>query len=335
MTGPQHRRADGADDAQGRVVREAIEWYVVLASGVCTPEERQACARWCAADPLHQRVWQRLQNVRSEVSGCSGDLAAAHADAVLARTDKIDDRRRRMLVLLAAGGGAGMLAWSVQGIAPWRAWTADERTAVGEVRTMRLPDGTQLSLNTGTALDVRYDARRRDIALYAGEIAIESAPGMQGRPLRVLTPYGVAEPLGTRFSVQLDEPGQSRAYVSVAAGRVRLRSNNVHGTEVTLSTGESGCLDRVQGALQGSTVAAYAPWMQGMLAAQNTRLADFCADLSRYRPGIIQCRETAADLRLSGAFALRDSDHVLQVIAQTLPVRIVRRTRYWIVIDRV
>lgn len=71
-----------------------------------------------------------------------------------------------------------------------------------------------------------------------------------------------------------------------------------------------------------------------MLIASDWRLEDFLAELSRYRPGRLVCDEQVADLRLSGAFHLNDTDVVLENLANTLPVRLRYLTRYWVRVEK-
>jgi transmembrane sensor len=73
-------------------------------------------------------------------------------------------------------------------------------------------------------------------------------------------------------------------------------------------------------------------WEQGMLLAKNMRLGDVIAELARQRPGVLQCDPAVADLRVSGAISLDDTDAGLELLAGTLPVRIERRTRYWVTV---
>ncbi|MER1156796.1 FecR domain-containing protein, partial [Pseudomonas aeruginosa] len=53
----------------------------------------------------------------------------------------------------------------------WRdGFGADYLTAVGERRDLVLEDGSQVEMNTDSAVDVRYDAGQRLLRLYRGEI---------------------------------------------------------------------------------------------------------------------------------------------------------------------
>ncbi|MCH5770598.1 iron dicitrate transport regulator FecR, partial [Salmonella enterica] len=54
-----------------------------------------------------------------------------------------------------------------------------------------------------------------------------------------------------------------------------------------------------------------AAWLDGMLLADAMPLADFLAELGRYRPGVLRCSPDAASLRVVGAFPVADTDQVL------------------------
>ena len=69
-----------------------------------------------------------------------------------------------------------------------------------------------------------------------------------------------------------------------------------------------------------------------MLVVERMRLADFLAELDRYRPGYLRCDPQVADLRVSGAFPLRAPDDVLALLAETLPVRLRSMSRYWVTV---
>ena len=71
-------------------------------------------------------------------------------------------------------------------------------------------------------------------------------------------------------------------------------------------------------------------WLQGRIAADDVALADFLAELSRYRRGYITCDAAAGRMRLSGLFPTDDTDRVLDAISGLLPVAITRRTPYWV-----
>lgn len=59
----------------------------------------------------------------------------------------------------------------------------------------------------------------------------------------------------------------------------------------------------------------------------------FIAELRRYRPGWLNCANEVSSLRISGTFKLDDTEQILRAIGKTLPVRVERRTKYWVSIE--
>ena len=64
------------------------------------------------------------------------------------------------------------------------------------------------------------------------------------------------------------------------------------------------------------------------------RLADFLAELSRYRRGRLNCDAKVADLLISGSYPLNDSERILDMLEVALPVKVQRFTRYWVNVER-
>ena len=57
------------------------------------------------------------------------------------------------------------------------------------------------------------------------------------------------------------------------------------------------------------------------------------AELNRYRPGRLRCHPAVGQLRVSGAFPLRDTDASLDLLRKTLPVDIGRSSRWWVTVE--
>jgi ferric-dicitrate binding protein FerR (iron transport regulator) len=75
-------------------------------------------------------------------------------------------------------------------------------------------------------------------------------------------------------------------------------------------------------------------WADGLIVTRNMRLGDFLAEVSRYRHGYLGCAQDIAGLRLSGVFRLEDTDKLLAILPQTLPVQLKYRTRWWVTLQR-
>ncbi len=175
---------------------------------------------------------------------------------------------------------------------------------------------------------MRFDGAQRLILLRQGEILVETAK--DSRPLSVETAEGRILALGTRFAVRQDD-GLTR--VTVEAHSVEVRPRLAAQAAIRVEAGQvlSFAADSA-GAVRPAPLGATA-WTQGMLVAVDRRLGEVLAELARYRPGYLGCAEQVADLRLSGAFALDDSDAALANLEDSLPVRVRRLTRYWVRVE--
>lgn len=297
----------------------AARWYVDLRTDAPDAALREAHRRWLACDPRHVQAWERLTRLQDKF----GQLAPGIARPTLtsARAKRRDVLK--VLSVLLAAGGAGTLAWTTT---PLPTLMADQRTATGERRRLQLDDGSQLQLNTASAVDIRYSTSVREIRLLSGEIQIQTAADQQARPFIVHTPSGSIRALGTRFVVRHDS---DRSQVSVQEHAVEVRSASGFGSPVRVEAGQQLSFSTDQlGTVQPANPQVDA-WTRDMLVIDNWRLADFIAELQRYRPGHLGCAPAVANLRISGAFHLASSDAILDNLTSTLPVRLRRFSRYW------
>lgn len=321
-----------------RVIREAAQWLVRLHSGEADAGDLAGCARWRAAHPAHEQAWQKAERMAQQF----GAVPPALGVPVLTRRSA-HAHRRAALRTLAVLGVAAPAAWLGWRHAPWQGWTADYATATGERREVVLADGSRLRLNTGSAVDVAFSDTLRQVRLHRGEIHIRTAPDAPGlqRPFVVDTPQGRLRALGTRFVVRLlpaDAGGDGTARLTVLEHRVEIAPRG-GGAPQILEAGQStrftptAIAPPQPAALLPAAAPDGAPgWLQGVLYADNLPLADFLAELARYRPGVLRCAPEVADLRISGAFQLADTDYVLALLRETLPVQVVLRTRWWVTV---
>jgi transmembrane sensor len=307
-----------------RVLEQAADWLMQLHSGAASAQLRRECERWRASDPEHARAWQRAEALLGKLGGLPPELAMPALD----RSRELDrtSARRAALLKLAALLAVVPGAWLLM---EQQGWRHDYRTATGERRDITLPDGSRISLNTATTLDVQFDGAQRLLTLRQGEIAVQTAADAQRRPFFVATAEGWLEALGTQFSVRQDD-GRTLLAVRESRVRVRARSGAQHiipaGRQVAFTAAAIG----EPAALDGGALA----WQRGMLLADDMRLHDFALELGRYRPGIVRCDPRVADVRVSGAFPITDTDAALVMLVSTYPLT--ARTRlggYWVTLD--
>lgn len=306
------------------LLEEAADWIMTFRFDQASEQDQQAFERWRSISPAHGQAWARAQSVLGVFEQVP---AGVGRDAI--QTLRRPGRRRAMHALAAmlVATPLGLLAWRER---PWETLAADAATSTGERKTMTLADGTRLVLNTASAVDIVFTATERRVHLRRGEILVSTGqdPSPTYRPFLVDTPNGTAQALGTRFSVRrLDE--QDRLSVFEHAVEIRPR----HGAAVTLKAGQQVIFGASGVLAPTPTDPGAVLWEQGMLVAKNMRLADVVAELARYRRGFLRCHPDVAELRMSGAISLDDTDAGLGALERTLPLRVNRLSRYWVTVD--
>lgn len=306
-----------------QVARQAVQWWMELHAGKAAAQRQAAWRQWRAASPEHEAAWQRIEAMSGQMTGIPLPLARA----ALAAPDAARRRRamQALAVLVVSGGGAAALLRSPS----WQAWTADIVADVGQQRRLGLPDGGSVVLNTGSALNIRYSAGLRALQLVRGEILVQTAADALQRPFVVQTALGTVRALGTRFTVRL--LGDA-AEIGVLQGAVELRPATAPDALQRLRAGEQGRLTKRQAEWSGALAEGSDAWAEGMLVVSRMRLEDFLAELARYRRGRLGCDRAVADLRVSGAYPLADTDRVLAALTSSLPVRIHSFSRYWVMV---
>ena len=149
-----------------QVLREASDWFARLDGGNATAEDHLRMADWLAA---------RAENRQAYDFVCDTWRIATDAYEHPVTQPKPVSRPplRRGLAL---GGGLALAAAIVAavglGLRAQQPWVAQYGTAVGEIRTVPLSDGTTLALNGATAVTVKFTHGLRDVELTAGEVFV-------------------------------------------------------------------------------------------------------------------------------------------------------------------
>lgn len=300
------------------LLEAAARWHVQLTEQPDNAAETKAWQAWLEADPAHRAAWERMQALARRLGSVPPGLALPTLGTVRAK------RRRvlQLLMLLMSAGATGLAVHETQGL---RTLVADYRTRTGERRQLQLADGSTLDINTASAVDVEYSDKLRLLRLYEGEILVRTAVDAHRRPFEVETPQGRIVALGTHFSVR---SAGDQTQVTVLEHAVELRPRNTQRVQ-RLQAGEQAGFT-LSGAGQVLPAdAAQAAWSSGKLVAIDQPLSHFLAELSRHRPGVLLCDPAVAELRLSGAFRLGDTDAILDNLTASLPVKVRYVTRYW------
>lgn len=294
----------------------AAEWVIRLGGAPLTEAEQQAFDQWLAQDPAHVAAYLRADAVWGESAVLTSLSLPLRATA---------KRPRRAAGPILAGlalafviGGAGRF-WLGD---PLTMLMADHRTGPGEIRTVTLTDGSQVQLDTESAIVVDFTPHERRVRLLSGDAYFTVAPvaGSERRPFVVAASDGTAQALGTQFMVAKEADG---GLVTVAEHKVRVSAAIAGGAtgEVTLSPGQAVRYDDLHGLESVETVdlAQASSWREGRLVFNNQPLSEVITVLNRYRRGrIVIANRRLATLKVSGVFMTSDLSGALVAIRQEL-----------------
>lgn len=252
---------------------------------------------------------------------------------------------RRKRFALAASIAAILIGaitvWKVEQPAPGRF-----TTVVGGLEAVPLADGSRVTLNTDSELQVLLEPKARVVNLDRGEAYFEVAKDLS-RPFIVNVGTKRVIAVGTQFSVRRDGDEVS---VAVTEGTVRMEdrrtrflsapaqarglSSSAPGTDPSSAAAGDIVLlpaGSVAHAQAGGVLVQKEPvadieqrlsWRSGQLTFRDTPLSDAVAEFNRYNERKIVIEDPRiATLQLGGIFRSNNVDPFIALLEQGFPVR--------------
>ncbi|MDB1113257.1 FecR family protein [Pseudomonas extremaustralis] len=302
------------------IIQQAANWLTRLHDEDVSESERQAFNAWCQADPRHAVAIERMR----ALWGSFDTLPAQPARVALNRA--FAPRPARGVQAMAV---LGLVLCGWLGLEQLPVWMADQRTGVGERLQIALADGSQLQLNSNSAVDVRFDGHQRVIELLQGELWVDVAKDAR-RPFVVRTDQGTATALGTRYLVKRAPDGTT--VVTVIESTVAVKGDTNEGVKVM--AGQRSILDHGRAeppqAIDDTDPDA---WTRGLLKVNDQPLSDVLQTLASYRHGLVRFDPQALrGLRVSGVFRLDDTAAALAALADNLPIQVEYFTNLLVVV---
>jgi transmembrane sensor len=285
------------------VTEQASNWWVLLNEGDATAADHRTFAEWVARSPERVEAYlqaaclgralrsRRMRWPDTPVEDLIRAARAAQSEVVSFPFAHRARFPRRLGLCVAA---AGLVAVAVL-MASLYVYSRPLRleTGVGEQRSVLLADGSLVTLNTSSSLEVYMKKDRRILRLLAGEalfrVAHESA-----RPFEVTAGGTTVRAIGTQFDVNRCN---SRTTVTVVEGRVAVFAADEGGlgagagTKVPLDAGEQLTLaPRTESHPARADVPTALAWTQRKLIFQHRQLGEVAGEFNRYNREIIEIR---------------------------------------------
>lgn len=300
--------------------QRAAEWVVQCHDGLM-PQDQCAFEAWLKADPRHVGAYAKAEAVLAQLDRAG----AAGADALRVQTGVPRQKglkRRTMLVGSAAAGlvvAAGGATW-LTGLLQQESYS----TRIGEIKEVVLADGSMVTLNTNSRIDVHYTKDRRKIHLIQGEALFDVAKNKE-RPFIVTAGDTQVRAVGTSFTVRLlpQQPVQVLVREGVVeikrpqvpqASPVRLAANTV-----AIAPPDAPISTEPVARLQVSRDLA---WREGRLAFDNEPLAGAAQQFARYSAIEIQISPDLENQTVTGLFVSNDPVGFARAVAISLNLQL-------------
>ncbi|GFM94060.1 FecR family protein [Pseudomonas cichorii] len=306
-----------------RMISEAASWLALMNDDAVSAADREAFDRWREADPRHALALSRMESLWGSFDELPGKPARVALRQTFPHSGvKTSYRGLQVLSLL------GVLIGGWMSVEHLPIWMADQHTAIGERREFLLSDGSEVQLNSNSALDIKFDGRQREVELLRGELWVQVAKDAQ-RPFVVRTDQGTITALGTRFVVRRGPQGTT---VSVLESAIAAKADSAD--VVKVATGQQALLK--DGLVQMPKPIGNgdpSAWTRGVLKVDDRPLGEVLQTLADYRHGLLRFDSRALEgIRVSGLFRLDDTDAALAALSDNLPIRVERFTDLLIVV---
>ncbi|MBO9544468.1 FecR domain-containing protein [Caulobacter sp.] len=305
--------------------RDAADWAARADRGL-TETEAAELATWLAGDPRRLGGYMRMTAVlaATEVEGAADEVSRTSRQAMAGPT-----RRWWIAGAAAAASIAGVGIYL--GLARSRVY----ETRKGETRVLALEDGSIVTLNTATRLEVRYSRNLRHVHLVSGEALFDVAKN-RARPFVVQASNVDVRAVGTSFTV---------AATASRTVKVLVREGVVEVARPSISTAAPMRMKANTRALIGDATAPMTfiqvsavevsrelAWREGRLVFAGESLSTAAAEFARYSDTRIVVQDpTLSASGVAGVFDANDPVGFARAVAGSLESRAEVREGYVVI----
>lgn len=301
--------------------RTASRWLNRRVAG--EPGLEPKLEEWLVADPRNReafdealRVWRETNVIPEGYGGFDGTVMRA---PFLERKSTHVALASAAAVVLAGLSTAWIVGKDAFPGLVTPAQAAAYETRIGQIQTFRLADGSAITLDTNSRVEVVVSGGSRQLEIAKGRVRIENTVGAGA--FTVTAGKRSATVNGETFDAYIAGTG-----MRIAAPRFPV--------ELTSADPETGAPKRIGAGAQVEIGLRADPfpvarsdleWVSGMLALDGSRLGDAVAAINRYNRTTVRLSDRALGSRkISGAFRANDPNAFAQAVARMLDLKILR-----------
>ena len=317
----------------------AAAWFAKREAEGWTPEQQSELAAWLEQSTAHRiaflrvcEAWKRFGELDSLTTDRApgaipdrGTWVWSPLPLEALRTVAVAPRAWFHRIGRSATAAMTLVVLAAVGLTSWylaRQGTS-YRTEVGQVRSVPLEDGSHVTLDTGSRIQVAVTANGRRIDLIHGDAYFEVAKDPM-RPFVVSVNRARVVAVGTQFYVERDDDG---LIVLVTAGKIRLERPAESPQEV--AAGSQARVDASELRISHPTdmeLEEMLGWRNGYLLFRDTSLVEAVAKFNRYTHKKMLIEDPSiAGIRIGGHFRLDDVQGFLWLLKSGFPINVDER----------
>ncbi|EOR07597.1 FecR domain-containing protein [Acinetobacter genomosp. 15BJ] len=303
--------------SQTQILQEAAEWIVLIQASALTEAQQIEFEAWKNQSEVHQTAWLKAEYLLS-----SFEHFPENGHAIIKKSSQTTRFQwTKHLVVACITCLGSIIAWN----SDYKyLWLSDYSTAMGQQKNVRLEDGTQLQLNTNTALDIQYTPHQRTLRLHYGEIQIHTAKEIQShRPFFVETENAHLQALGTIFNVQYLKNKQQQTCLGVIESAVKVTLNQSKKMTV-VRAGEQLCFDGTDFKALGQLDPNVLVWKNQMIMAFEMPLEQLLQEIGRYQYQYVDLDAQLRALKVSGSYPTNNLAHLQSALELSYPLKMER-----------
>lgn len=333
------------------IAEEAAEWFVEWREGVLPRADKARFTDWLAESPVHVEEYLAIAKLYGELTHIDpakvddvnalvdDTIVALHGDIAPEPAPAADlSTRRRWASWGLAATVLIAIASSFVYFLDTEEAPATYTTGLGEQRSILMDDGSMVSLNTASGIEVAYSNEQRRIKLTHGE-ALFDVQEDKRRPFWVETDSALIRVTGTQFNVY-EKNGQTSVTVIEGTVEVAPRASPAahslgdsgqlqqtsSGGVATLDVGDQAIVTSGSVAIEETRLEnldSVTAWTDRRLVFSETPLAEIVAEFNRYNhQRLILDDATVATLEVSGVFSTHDPDSLVLFLERIADVHV-------------
>lgn len=304
------------NNQHSKLNQTAARWFIRMQGVPLDSPERSQFERWLMQSESHQAEYVSISETWDGIDSLD-DLKIMAANQQANKFLNQNKRSKKIKSTMALLSICFVVIFTgLFGHNQYQEWLTKptmkiaSESASAQILTQRLEDGSEITLNANSKVQVTYYRKQRHVALLQGE-AIFNVTKDTERPFVVDAGNARVKVLGTRFSVNK----LSRLVrVSVDHGSVQVQSVNPERT-IILRNGEVAEVQNGKAVLRKNANAAdYLQFATGAVVFNHADIFEIVDVLSRYRQKEMLAKGNSQE-KISAVFNVKD----LETFIDTLP----------------